>query len=232
MHGQSGQYLSVSMPNTFSMSEGYVSDYIEEEGLEPPRRDVFDKLETRLHTIYHDGEPAQRGHAVFGDARDLPETLADIDDVDGVDLIFTSPPYLKVLKYGLYNWIRLWFLDEEPDVVDDRLDDELDLEAYLEFMTETFAVADEVLDSEGGVAAFVIGDVDQGVRPSTSRRRWRTRWSRRWTGSRSGESSRTGSPTTRRSRASGVRRRARRRRSTASSSPTAATSRSPTTPTG
>jgi site-specific DNA-methyltransferase (adenine-specific) len=162
MHGQSGQYLSVSMPNTFSMSEGYVSDYIEEEGLEPPRRDVFDKLETRLHTIYHDGEPAQRGHAVFGDARDLPETLADIDDVDGVDLIFTSPPYLKVLKYGLYNWIRLWFLDEEPDVVDDRLDDELDLEAYLEFMTETFAVADEVLDSEGGVAAFVIGDVDQG----------------------------------------------------------------------
>jgi len=44
MHGQSGQYLSVSMPNTFSMSEGYVSDYIEEEGLEPPNRDVFQKL--------------------------------------------------------------------------------------------------------------------------------------------------------------------------------------------
>ncbi|MFC7020855.1 MULTISPECIES: DNA methyltransferase [Haloarcula] len=162
MHGQSGQYLSVSMPNTFSMSEGYVSDYIEEEGLEPPRRDVFDKLQQRLRTIYSDGAPARSGHAIFGDARDLPETLPDLEDVDDVDLIFTSPPYLKVLKYGLYNWIRLWFLDEEPDVVDERLDDELDLEAYLEFMTETFAVADEVLDSDSGVAAFVIGDVDQG----------------------------------------------------------------------
>lgn len=163
MHGQSGQYLSVSMPNTFSMSEGYVSDYIDEEGLEPPKRDVFQKLLGRLRTICSDGSPARRGHAFYGDARDLPTTLAEADGTpEDADLVFTSPPYLKVLKYGLYNWIRLWFLDEEPDVVDERLDAELDLDAYLEFMRETFAVTDEVLDSETGVAAFVIGDVERG----------------------------------------------------------------------
>ncbi|MFC6753692.1 DNA methyltransferase [Halorubrum tibetense] len=167
MHGQSDAYLSVPMPNTFSMSENYLGNYIEEEGLEVPDRDVFQKLLERLRTVYSDGRPERRGHAVYGDVRDLPEALAEIDDAggdvgDGVDLLFTSPPYLKVLKYGLYNWIRLWFLDEEPDVVDERLDDELDLAEYLEFMTDTLRVADEVLDDETGVAAFVIGDVDQG----------------------------------------------------------------------
>lgn len=163
MHGQSGQYLSIPMPNTFSMSEGYVGNYIEEENLETPERDVFQKLLERLRTIYSDGPPPRRGHAFFGDVRDLPEKMTTCDDVpDQADLIFTSPPYLKVLKYGLYNWIRLWFLDEEPDVVDERLDDELDLDEYLEFMEATFDITDDILNTESGVAAFVIGDVDQG----------------------------------------------------------------------
>ena len=163
MHGPSNQFLSVEMPNTFSMSEGYVGDYIEEEGLEPPNRDVFHKLLERLRALYADGLPARRGRALYGDARDLPDALADCDDVaDGVDLVFTSPPYLKVLKYGLYNWIRLWFLDAAPEDVDARLDDELDLDEYLAFMGDTFEVVDRVLDDETGVAAFVIGDVEQG----------------------------------------------------------------------
>jgi site-specific DNA-methyltransferase (adenine-specific) len=162
MHGQSGQYLSVPMPNTFSMSEGYVENYIEEEGLEPPNRDVFQKLLDRLRTIYKDGAPERRGYAFFGDARDLPSTLTNSDETPNqADLVFTSPPYLKVLKYGLYNWIRLWFLNQEPDTVDQRLDDELNLEEYIEFMTKTFEVMDEVVDPDTGVAAFVIGDVDQ-----------------------------------------------------------------------
>jgi len=162
MHGQSGQYLSIPMPNTFSMSEGYISDYIKEEGLEPPNRDVFQKLLERLRTLYSDGAPPRKGHAFFGDVRNLPEKLEKSEETaDSVDLIFTSPPYLKVLKYGLYNWIRLWFLDEEPDEVDERLDDELDVEEYLQFMEDTFDVANKVLDDKTGVAAFVIGDVDQ-----------------------------------------------------------------------
>lgn len=163
LHGPSEQFLSVPMPNTFSMSENYVSEYIEEEGLEQPQRDVFQKLLERLRKIYRDSAPTRRGHAFYGDARDVPSKLAsDPETADGVDMIFTSPPYLKVLKYGLYNWIRLWFIDEEPDAVDERLDDELDLAEYLAFMTDTFAVADAVLDEQCGVAAFVIGDVEQG----------------------------------------------------------------------
>lgn len=163
MHGHSDQFLSIPMPNTFSMSENYVKNYIEEEGLEAPKLDVFDKLLTRMRTVFADGPPARSGHAFYGDVRDLAGKLDECEETaDGVDLIFTSPPYLKVLKYGLYNWIRLWFLDQEPDQVDERLDDELDLESYLTFMEETYAMVDEVLDPEAGVAAFVIGDVSDG----------------------------------------------------------------------
>ena len=35
----------------------------------------------------------------------------------------TSPPYLEVIKYGLYNWIRLWWLIGDYKHVDEKLDD-------------------------------------------------------------------------------------------------------------
>jgi DNA modification methylase len=37
------------------------------------------------------------------------------------DMVFTSPPYLQVIKYAKYNWVRLWFLGEEPSLVDEQL---------------------------------------------------------------------------------------------------------------
>ena len=46
------------------------------------------------------------GKVIEGDVRDLDKKI----EHDSVRLLFTSPPYLKVIKYGLYNWIRLWFL--------------------------------------------------------------------------------------------------------------------------
>jgi site-specific DNA-methyltransferase (adenine-specific) len=149
------------MPNTFSMSEGYVSDYIEEEGLERPNRDVFQKLFERMRKIFKSGPPTVKGHALYGDIRTLSDRMETYDGPTRADLIFTSPPYLKVLKYGLYNWIRLWFLDVEPDTVDETLDDDLDLDDYTEFMTDTFEMTDQLLNEDTGVAAFVIGDVDR-----------------------------------------------------------------------
>ena len=36
-------------------------------------------------------------------------------------LVFTSPPYLEVMKYGKLNWIRSWLIGEDPRVIDSRL---------------------------------------------------------------------------------------------------------------
>ena len=40
--------LSISMPNTFAMAPGYVSDYIKKHGLVAPNVDVFQMLRKRL----------------------------------------------------------------------------------------------------------------------------------------------------------------------------------------
>ena len=47
MHGASPGFLSIPMPNTFSMGWNYVQNYITKHGLEKPKRDVFEVLEKR-----------------------------------------------------------------------------------------------------------------------------------------------------------------------------------------
>jgi len=78
-----------------------------------------------------------------------------------VQLLFTSPPYLKVIKYGLYNWIRLWFLLDSGDhkEVDEVLDDTHALEKYLDFMHDTLAATLPLMDRQRGVSCLAIGDV-------------------------------------------------------------------------
>ena len=75
----------------------------------------------------------------FGDVRALDARV----DHGSVHLLFTSPPYLKVIKYGLYNWIRLWFLTDSGghEEVDEVLDDTHALDGYLAFMRDTLEIA-------------------------------------------------------------------------------------------
>lgn len=177
MHGRGRHYLSLPMPNTFSMTPRYVLKFIHENRLVIPRRSIFDVARRKL-SLTGNWPKFVRGSAVYGDVRTLPERLATVRDGRGIDLIVTSPPYLKVIKYGQYNWLRLWFLEdsrlarelgldaplrEGPSLdrqVDATLDDGHDLGEYLSFMRETMEVVREILHPEG-VAVFVIGDVEQ-----------------------------------------------------------------------
>jgi site-specific DNA-methyltransferase (adenine-specific) len=170
MHGHRRPYLSLPMPNTFSMSPRYVLKYCEERHLVLPLRDVFQCLRQRLERLFEGHPLAARGYSVQGDARRLGENLdATLNSLGRrVRLVVTSPPYLKVIKYGLYNWIRLWFLDDTTSdcnrrldqMVDSLLDDGHRLEEYLVFMRETMESVRRVL-AKGGMAAFVIGDVEK-----------------------------------------------------------------------
>jgi site-specific DNA-methyltransferase (adenine-specific) len=83
---------------------------------------------------------------------------------ESIQLVVTSPPYLKVVKYGLYNWIRLWFLDVPMEEVDHSLDDGHKLPEYLEFMEETILCLESLL-RPGGLAALIIGDVAKSGEP-------------------------------------------------------------------
>jgi hypothetical protein len=170
MHGGwrrdgSSQYLSISMPNTFSMSPAYVEKFIRENGLQKLDQDVFERLRDKLARLYLDENSGESGVAHHVDAA----TLLTGNEVapSSVDLVVTSPPYLQVVNYAQSNWIRLWLLgiDEvgrEQGVGRKKLDAVLDhrhtYSSYCDFMLRTTLGIQRCLKKDG-VAVVVIGDV-------------------------------------------------------------------------
>lgn len=157
--------LSISMPNTFSMSPRYIRRFVRAQRLRKYPFDVFDGLEGRLRYLNRRGAPPLPGRAFRADARRIQTALPR----SSVALIFTSPPYLRVVRYGKFNWIRLWLLGESVEAVDRnlsveatdkrlRLSDQLRLPAYTAFLRDCI-VSWEPLLKAGGVCALVVGDV-------------------------------------------------------------------------
>jgi site-specific DNA-methyltransferase (adenine-specific) len=170
MHGSwrndgTSQYLSISMPNTFSMSPSYVRKFISEHGLQKLPQDVFGRLRDKLARLYLDDTAGTTGEVFHVDATAL---MGKGPLKSGsVDLIVTSPPYLQVMNYGTSNWIRLWLLGLEEvsrdqgegrKNLDAKLDHQHRYEGFKDFMLRTFKGIERVLKKDG-VAVVVIGDV-------------------------------------------------------------------------
>lgn len=158
-HGKSGatRGFSISMPNTFAMSPRYVKRYILEHRLQRPNVDVFKMLRHRVDRM---GLPASEvigGQAWRQDAT-IPTELNSGNSMPR--LVLTSPPYLEVIRYGKYNWVRLWFLGHDPQEVDRQLMATGSLDRYLEFMRSVCTSIQQTADPNGFVC-FVIGDVRQ-----------------------------------------------------------------------
>jgi site-specific DNA-methyltransferase (adenine-specific) len=159
--GSPARGFSISMPNTFSMSPAYVRAYIREHQLVPPEVDVFEMVLVKAKRMGIPGEHAARGDAWHADARN-PERNFE----RRARLVFTSPPYLGVIKYGKYNWIRLWMLGREPRTVDTSLVATTSLRKYLAFIGEVLAGLQGVVDTTGFVC-LMIGDVTNKKKGST-----------------------------------------------------------------
>lgn len=152
IHGNSEGYLSLKMPNTFSMSPNYIKNYISEHKLTKPKRDVFHLLKKKLNRCYQ--KPLKKGRAYMKDAKRI-KPLKD----SSIDLIMTSPPYTRVIKYGQFNWIRLWFLGENEKEVDKDLFFSQSKEKYCEFMLEVLEEMKRILKPQRKLV-LVIGDVN------------------------------------------------------------------------
>ena len=163
LHGKSASYLSALMPNTFSMAPRYVRDFAARTAFISPERDVFDGLASKLDRLYRQPAPRLEGVALLGDARDVaPRAAAALRErgrPDRARLVVTSPPYLRVVKYGYYNWLRTWFLGFDARAIDATLDDAHHRGPYLAFLRETLAGLRPVL-ADDAVVVLVIGDVE------------------------------------------------------------------------
>ncbi len=166
--------LSISMPNTFSMSPGYLRRYIRQNKLKKYPFDAFDRLRNRMHHLYADGTPAARGRGIQADALSLSQHVAP----GTAKLVITSPPYLNVVRYGKFNWIRLWLLKESVERVDRSLrghtdhslqvektdlqlglSDRLNFRRYCEFLRLSLTECAKVLRDDG-LCVVTIGDVE------------------------------------------------------------------------
>ncbi len=161
------RYLSISMPNTFSMSPAYVRKFIREKKLTKPDQDVFECLREKLARLYLDSIEGTPGKTYRSDACDL--LRARRIRGGSVDLVVTSPPYLKVVNYGTANWIRLWWLGIDEvgrqqgagrKTLDAALDHQHTYRSYESFFTQILTGIRRVLRRDG-VAVIVVGDVAQ-----------------------------------------------------------------------
>ncbi|HEX5014984.1 MAG TPA: DNA methyltransferase [Candidatus Limnocylindrales bacterium] len=163
LHGKSASYLSEIMPNTFSMAPRYVRDFAARTAFSSPDRDVFDCLDRKLARLFRQPAPTAPGVALLGDARDVaPRVRAALlarGLPDRARLVVTSPPYLRVVKYGYYNWLRTWFLGFDAQAIDHSLDDAHHREPYLAFLREVLAGLRGAL-TDDAVVVLVIGDVE------------------------------------------------------------------------
>jgi site-specific DNA-methyltransferase (adenine-specific) len=162
LHGKSASYLSELMPNTFSMAPRYVRDFAARTAFASPERDVFDGLSKKLDRLFRQPPPRTTGFALLGDARDVAPraraTLRAAGRPDRARLVVTSPPYLRVVKYGYYNWLRTWFLGFDSRAIDAALDDAHHREPYLAFLRDVLAGLRPAL-TDDAVVVLVIGDV-------------------------------------------------------------------------
>jgi site-specific DNA-methyltransferase (adenine-specific) len=163
LHGRSASYLSTLMPNTFSMAPRYVRTFAAATAYQAPERDVFSGLELKLGRLLRQGSPATPGIALRGDARDVAPRITAALRARGLPdrarLVVTSPPYLRVVKYGYYNWLRAWLCGFDARAIDDLLDDAHHREPYLVFLREVLAGLRSAL-TDDAVIVLVIGDVE------------------------------------------------------------------------
>jgi site-specific DNA-methyltransferase (adenine-specific) len=150
--------FSVSMPNTFAMAPAYVRKYIARENLVAPDVNVFAMLRSRAPKYDLPPKAMTAGRSWQHDAtKPAPLSVRRARP----QLVFTSPPYLQVIKYGKYNWVRLWFLKHDAREVDSRLMASASLPRYLGFMTDVLGGLKQTVADDGYVC-LVIGDVRKG----------------------------------------------------------------------
>lgn len=161
LHGPSDMFLSVSTKDTYASSPNGIRNVVENKELEYPRRDVYQSI-LRKHELVTKNDFNESNTSILtGDARSL-----DIPS-NNVDLVVTSPPYLRVLDYTWNNWIRLWWLGNDRNRQRDNLDLTSSVDKYRTFINQILQELKRVI-VDSGIIVLVVGDVKKEL-TNTSR---------------------------------------------------------------
>jgi site-specific DNA-methyltransferase (adenine-specific) len=174
LHGSRPSYLTDAMPNTFSLPPRYTRSWLAANAPDRPRREVFPLLASRLRRLFRDGRPVSQGVALRMDARSASSGITDALRAQGlpdrVRLVVTSPPYLRVVRYGAANWLRLWLLGEDPARVDGELATPANATSSAAMLAQVLSDLRPILAPDA-IVVLVLGHVerDRGRRATTPR---------------------------------------------------------------
>jgi len=142
LHGEmdtSVRYLSNQMPRTISPKPAYSLRYWRQRNLWPRKKDVFARLRAESKLRLSGELPALRGLVRLADAR---QAASQFPTLRGrVACLITSPPYFDVTDCGEDQWLRLWFLGNDPKPTyrkisrDDRYEQK---DRYWSFLSEVW----------------------------------------------------------------------------------------------
>lgn len=161
MHGKTkvngdSSYFSVSMPNGYSMSPNYAKKYIKNKELKLIETNIFKQIEKRVNVKKPVSQGRASDHKVyFNNALNSSEFIKEKPK-----LIFTSPPYLNIVKYVSQNWIRFWLLGFSKEKTNTKIvDDYHNLEMYKIFIINFINEMKKIMDNDSKLI-MVIGDVN------------------------------------------------------------------------
>ena len=130
----------------------------------PPPRDVAALVARKSRQLLRDVDASARERlaACRRRAQLLTQPAADTPAIhsESVDLVVTSPPFLDVVNYAADNWLRCWFCDIDPDMVNITIARQP--QAWHDAMREVFAELVRVL-RPGKFVAFEVGEVNGGA---------------------------------------------------------------------
>lgn len=140
LHGESHRspnYFSNRMPRTISTKPAYSVRWWRKHGYVAPSRDVFAILRRMTDFRFRTPPPAGQGEIAEADARNASVTFPHL--TGKVTDIITSPPYLDTTNYREDQWLRLWFLGDEPKSAYSRGDGRhYNKTGYWSFLQETW----------------------------------------------------------------------------------------------
>lgn len=130
----------------------------------PEYRDTHELILKKTKTLLRGMTPLyqQNQQLVAAQSKLLTEPADQLSLGDHeVDLTVTSPPFLDVVQYAEDNWLRCWFLNLNPQLIEQTITQTKTLPAWkvyqLKVIQELFRVT-----KPAGWVAFEVGEVKQG----------------------------------------------------------------------
>lgn len=159
LHGESHRspnYFSNRMPRTISTKPAYSVRWWNKNNYVAQYRDVFSILRHMVGFRFRTPPPDYRGEVAEIDARKAYEAYPHL--TNRVTDIITSPPYLDTTNYREDQWLRLWFLGEEPKSNQASADGRHHNKTlYWNFLTEAWTGVKPLLASEARVVVRIGG---------------------------------------------------------------------------